>query len=151
MLLYSIPFMILGLLFAAGGFSALGLGVLPGASPSEGGTPAAAGIVLVSILAYVASFALGLGNVPAMQSELYPLPVRSLGTGLATSLSWTGSFVMGLTFLPLMDALSPSWTFALYAGVCTVGYFLVFRLYPEMAGLSLEEAAVMLDHGWAVR
>ncbi|KAI0545625.1 general substrate transporter [Xylaria curta] len=153
MLLISMPLMIIGLLFAAGGFSALHLGVSSGAPPppAEGGAPAAAGLVFVSILVYVAAFALGLGNVPAISSELYPLPVRSLGTGLATSLSWTGNFVMGLTFLPLMDALNPSWTFALYAGICTGGCFLVFRLYPEMAGLSLEEAAALLDHGWTVR
>ncbi|KAI1744651.1 general substrate transporter [Xylaria scruposa] len=153
MLLVSIPFMIIGLLFAAGGFSALHLSVSSGTPPppGEGGAPAAASLVFASIIVYVASFALGLGNVPAISSELYPLPVRSLGTGLATSLSWAGNFVMGLTFLPLMDALSASWTFALYAGICTVGCFLVFRLYPEMAGLSLEEAGALLDHGWAVR
>ncbi|KAI0149569.1 general substrate transporter [Xylariaceae sp. FL1272] len=155
MLLISIPFMITGLLLAAFGFSALPAGVWSRSeSPSvdpHAGASAGAVLVLVSIIVYVASFAVGLGNVPAMQSELYPLPVRSLGTGVATSLSWTGNFAMGLTFLPLMDALSPPWTFTLYAGVCTIGGFMVFRLYPEVAGLSLEEASALLDHGWLVR
>jgi len=151
MLLSSIPFMILGLLSAAVGFSFLPLHVLAGVPENVEGGGSAAGLVFVSIIAYVATFALGLGNVPSMQSELYPLAVRSLGSGVATSVSWTGNFVMGLTFLPLMSALSPSWTLLLYAGICTVGYYLVFRLFPEMAGLSLEEAATLLDRGWAVR
>lgn len=149
-LLCSIPFMILGLLSVAFGFSFLPLGVtseLPENSDHSG----AAGLVLASIIIYVASFALGLGNVPSMQSELYPLAVRSLGSGVATAVNWTGNFVMGLTFLPLMDVLSPSWTFMLYAGICTVGYYFIFRIYPETAGLSLEEAAALLEHGWAVR
>ena len=149
-LLCSIPFMILGLLSVAFGFSFLPLGVtseLPENSDHSG----AAGLVLASIIIYVASFALGLGNVPSMQSELYPLAVRSLGSGVATAVNWTGNFVMGLTFLPLMDVLSPPWTFVLYAGICTVGYYFIFRIYPETAGLSLEEAAALLEHGWAVR
>jgi MFS transporter, SP family, solute carrier family 2 (myo-inositol transporter), member 13 len=149
-LLCSIPFMILGLLSVAFGFSFLPLGVtseLPENSDHSG----AAGLVLASIIIYVASFALGLGNVPSMQSELYPLAVRSLGSGVATAVNWTGNFVMGLTFLPLMDVLSPSWTFVLYAGICTVGYYFIFRIYPETAGLSLEEAAALLEHGWALR
>ena len=149
-LLCSMPFMILGLLFVAFGFSLLPLGVtskLPENSDHSG----AAGLVLASIIIYIAAFALGLGNVPSMQSELYPLAVRSLGSGVATAVSWTGNFVMGLTFLPLMDALSPSWTFVLYAGICTIGYYFIFRIYPETAGLSLEEAAALLEHGWVVR
>jgi SP family myo-inositol transporter-like MFS transporter 13 len=152
MLLSSMPFMIVGLLCAAIGFSFLPLGGVSSEVPEDAdGGAAAARLVLLSIIVYVSSFALGLGNVPSMQSELYPLAVRSLGSGMATSVSWTGNFIMGLTFLPLMDLLSPSWTLVLYAGICTIGCYLVFLLYPEMAGLSLEEAAALLDRGCAVR
>lgn len=157
-MLYSIPFMALGLLLAAGGFSYLSLEQSPNtrddaaasATQSKGETGPAV-VVLVSIMIYVASYALGLGNVPWMQSELFPLSVRSVGSGVATATNWTANFVVGLTFLPLMDALSPSWTFALYAAVCAVGYGLVWRIYPETAGLSLEEATALLDDGWGVR
>lgn len=149
-LLCSIPFMILGLLTVAYGFSFLSLDVKFG-PPKDVDDSGAARMVLTSMIIYVAAFALGLGNVPSMQSELYPLAVRSLGSGVATSVSWAGNFVMGLTFLPLMDLLSPSWTFVLYAGICSVGYYFIFLIYPETAGLSLEEAAALLEHGWVVR
>ncbi|KAL6889875.1 general substrate transporter [Trichoderma longibrachiatum] len=149
-LLYSIPFMALGLLLAAAGFSHLSLKPSPAAAQGERETRPAV-VVLVSIMLYVASYALGLGNVPWMQSELFPLSVRSAGSGVATATNWAANFAVGLTFLPLMDALSPSWTFVLYAVVCAVGYVLVWRIYPETAGLSLEEATALLDHGWGVR
>ncbi|KAK7227212.1 hypothetical protein V2G26_015215 [Clonostachys chloroleuca] len=100
---------------------------------------------------YVASYAVGLGNVPWMQSELFPLSVRSKGSGLATATNWGANFVVGLTFLPLMDLLSPSWTFVLYAVVCVAGYVMIWRIYPETAGLSLEAATALLEHGWGVR
>ncbi|KAL7955466.1 general substrate transporter [Trichoderma compactum] len=156
-LLYSIPFMALGLLLAAAGFSHLSLEPSPATRDEDATAPAGEGetrsavVVLVSIMIYVASYALGLGNVPWMQSELFSLSVRSVGSGVATATNWAANFAVGLTFLPLMDALSPSWTFVLYAAVCAVGYGLVWRIYPETAGLSLEEATALLDNGWGVR
>lgn len=153
-LLYSIPFMMIGLFFAAFGFSNLSLTddkTSADAPASPSGSRTAAVTILISIMIYVASYALGLGNVPWMQSELFPLSVRSLGSGIATATNWSANFIIGLTFLPMMDALSPSWTFVLYAALCGVGYVLVWRIYPETAGLSLEEAAALLEHGWGVR
>lgn len=152
-LLYSLPFMIVGLLLSAFGFSLTTLGHSSGAGTKAfpGDSSTAAGVILASIMIYVASYALGLGNVPWMQSELFPLAVRSVGTGVATATNWGCNFVIGLTFLPLMDALSPSWTFVLYSGICLVGYVLIWRIYPETAGLSLEEATSLLETGWGVR
>lgn len=154
-LLYSIPFMILGLLLAALGFSFLSLdhtsATTHGLKAAGQDSTTAATAILLSIMVYVASYAIGLGNVPWMQSELFPLAVRSVGSGIATATNWAANFVLGLTFLPLMDALSPSWTFVLYAAICGAGYGLVWHIYPETAGLSLEEATALLDDGWGVR
>lgn len=153
-LLYSTPFMVLGLLLSAWGFSQMDLSTaaLDSAetSPPQDNMGAAV-LVLVSIMIYVASYAIGWGNVPWMQSELFSLSVRSLGSGAATGTNWGCNFVVGLTFLPLMDALSPTWTFVLYALVCVVGLWLVARIYPETSGLSLEEAATLLERDdWGV-
>ncbi|KOS18801.1 Myo-inositol transporter 2 [Escovopsis weberi] len=149
-LLLSIPFMIAGLLLSAYGFSFLSLDQRASTAPADGDT-GAAGIILASIMVYSAAYALGLGNVPWMQSELFPLAVRSAGSGVATATNWSANFVIGLTFLPLMDAMSPSWTFVLYAGICAAGYALIWRIYPETAGLSLEGATALLENGWGVR
>lgn len=150
-LLWSIPVMVAGLLLAAYGFSYITLAstdATENASPAQG----AAVVILVSIMVYVAGYALGLGNVPWMQSELFALNVRSVGSGIATATNWGANFVIGLTFLLLMDALTPSWTFVLYAVICAAGYGLIWVFYPETAGLSLEEAASLLeDDNWGVR
>ncbi|ROW06461.1 hypothetical protein VMCG_04389 [Cytospora schulzeri] len=155
-LLYSIPFMILGLLLSAWGFSLMKLSTSEFASSSDDDPPKtsnhkAAVVILLSVMLYVAAYATGLGNVPWMQSELFSLGVRSLGSGAATGTNWAANFVVGLTFLPLMDMLSPSWTFVLYAAVCVVGLWLVYRIFPETSGLSLEEAATLLERDdWGV-
>ncbi|EGX96874.1 MFS myo-inositol transporter, putative [Cordyceps militaris CM01] len=153
-LLYSLPFMVCGLLLASLGFSFVALDASPSAShdaPPVKGSTSAASIILFSIMLYVASYAIGLGNVPWMQSELFPMAVRSLGSGISTATNWSANFVIGLTFLPLMELLTPPWTFALYAGICVVGEVLIWFIYPETAGLSLEESTALLEHGWGIR
>lgn len=103
--------MVSGLWLSAFGFSSI---KLPSGKP-DGDPPAinidatsgsshdAAVVILISIMIFVASYALGLGNVPWMQSELFPLNVRSLGSGLATATNWLANFIIGLTFLPLVS------------------------------------------------
>ncbi|KAK7751043.1 hypothetical protein SLS62_007028 [Diatrype stigma] len=146
-LLWSVPIMAVGLLLCAVGFRFFNL---PPAAETPTPHTTAAVVILVSIMVYVAAYALGLGNVPWMQSELFPLSVRSLGSGAATCANWTANFAVGLTFLPMMDALTPTWTFVLYALVCAVGWVAIWLIYPETSGLTLEEATGLLEHGWGV-
>ncbi|KAI0455169.1 putative MFS myo-inositol transporter [Xylaria acuta] len=73
-LLYSIPFMAFGLFATAFGFRASGM--LSDAGADTELTQGAAIFILINIMVYVAAYALGLGNVPWMQSELFPLSVR---------------------------------------------------------------------------
>ncbi|KAI1422104.1 putative MFS myo-inositol transporter [Xylaria sp. FL1777] len=148
-LLYSIPFMAFGLLATAFGFSASGVSSVDTHGVEL--TQSAAIFILVNIMLYVAAYALGLGNVPWMQSELFPLNVRSLGSGLATATNWLANFIVGLTFLPLMDAFGASWTFVLYSVVCVAGWIAIWWIYPETVGISLEEVSGLLEHGWGVR
>ncbi|KAF7874012.1 hypothetical protein EAF04_002684 [Stromatinia cepivora] len=151
-LLISIPIMILGLLLCSLGFHFIDLPSTLSTSTSPNPPPRLPPLlILFSLTLYTASFALGLGNVPWMQSELFPLSVRSLGSSLSTCTNWSANFIIGLTFLPMMEFLSPQWTFVVYAGVCAVGWVAVWTVYPETRGLGLEEVGVLLRDGWGVR
>lgn len=108
-------------------------------------------LVVLFIILYVASYALGLGNVPWQQSELFPLSVRSLGSSISTAMNWASNFAVGITFLQMLDGLGPSGTFAVYGVVCAVGWLAVWFIYPETKGLSLEETGELLKDGWGVR
>ncbi|MCJ1390423.1 hypothetical protein MMC18_003282 [Xylographa bjoerkii] len=151
-LLYSIPIMVLGLLLTAVSFY-----FLPAvAQKTDDFTYSTSHIgvwpwlILFFVIVYVASYALGLGNVPWQQSELFPLSVRAMGSGIATSTNWGTNFVVGLTFLPMMQAMTPVWTFVTYAIVCVVGWFCIWKIYPETRGLGLEEVGELLKDGWGV-
>ncbi|KAL5362795.1 general substrate transporter [Aspergillus floccosus] len=155
-LLYSIPVMTLSLLICAMIFSSLDIpkssfGPQARTEAEDTHSSLLPFCILLCLTVYTASYAFGLGNVPWQQSELFPLNVRSIGSALATATNWGSNFVVGLTFLPMMEFLSPGWTFATYAVVCFVGWFGVWAIYPEMSGLSLEEVKGLLTDGWGVR
>ncbi|KAF7887531.1 hypothetical protein EAF00_009825 [Botryotinia globosa] len=154
-LLISIPLMVVGLLLCSIGFhfmnlpSTLSSTTTTSSSTSTSRIPPL--IILIAIMLYTAAFALGLGNVPWMQSELFPLSVRSLGSSLSTCTNWSANFIIGLTFLPMMEQLTPTWTFVVYAVVCAVGWWAIWWVYPETKGLGLEEVGLLLRDGWGVR
>lgn len=160
-LLASIPVMVLALLACAAAFNYITLpsdtnATNPSASAAaHDAVPTAARtaplLVVAAIVLYVAGYALGLGNVPWQQSELFALRIRALGSGIATAVNWAANTLVGLTFLLMLDGLGPSWTFAIYAGVCVVGWVAVWLVYPETNGLSLEETGELLRDGWGVR
>ncbi|CAD0089167.1 unnamed protein product [Aureobasidium vineae] len=153
-LLYSIPFMILGLASCALAFMHIDALRSDSAAPSSAAPTNSRPwslVLLFSLIFYVAAYASGLGCVPWQQSELFSLSVRSMGSGLATATNWTSNFVVGATFLPMMHVLGPSATFLVYVFVCLVGYIWVWRCFPETMGLELEQVKKLLENGWGVK
>lgn len=51
----------------------------------------------------------------------------------------------------MMQFLTPTGTFALYAIVCTAALASIWAIYPETAGLSLEDVGSLLRDGWGVQ
>ncbi|MCJ1266867.1 hypothetical protein MMC22_006752 [Lobaria immixta] len=152
-LLCSVPVMIGGLILCS--ISYIFLGIPPtqdqvvtivSSSPSFWAI-----LILVAMVIYVCGYAIGIGNIAWQQSELFPLSVRSLGSGLATATNWGSNFIVGLTFLPMMEYISPPWTFFTYVVICALGWACAWRIYPETKGLGLEEVRDLLMHGWGVK
>jgi SP family myo-inositol transporter-like MFS transporter 13 len=151
-LLWSVPIMVIGLALCAFAF---GFVRLP-AEERAASSATAEGkiwplIILFSMITYVAGYAIGMGNVPWQQSELFPLSVRSLGSAVATATNWGSNTFIGITFLPMMNIFTPVGTFALYAAVCVIAWITIWRIYPETAGLSLEDVGGLLKEGYGVK
>ena len=101
---------------------------------------ALAWLAVISMMAYVASFAISLGPIFwLLISEIYPLKIRNSAEGMAATFNWGSNLVIALTFLTLVEHLGPSWTFWLY-GICAVAAW-IFSYYfvPETKGRTLEE------------
>merc|ERR1711879_995305 len=89
---------------------------------------------------YIVCFAPGMSPVPwTMNSEIYPLALRSLGNSLATSVNWASNAVVSQMFPELIHWIGTAWTFIMIAGICFLAIIFVWLYVPETANLSLEE------------
>ena len=103
-------------------------------------------ISTVSLIAYVAFFAIGLGPVTwVVLSEIYPLKVRAKAMTIAIFINWLSNYFVSLTFLSLIKELGSSGTFLLYAAISCLAFWSVYRFIPETRGKSLEEIEKMVS------
>jgi SP family galactose:H+ symporter-like MFS transporter len=103
-------------------------------------TGALAWLAVISMMAYVASFAISLGPIFwLLISEIYPLKIRNSAEGLAATFNWGSNLVVTLTFLTLVEKLGPSWTFWLYGLSVILAWIFSYYFVPETKGRTLEE------------
>lgn len=101
-------------------------------------------LALISVIAYVVSFAISLGPVTwVVLSEIFPLNIRGMAMGLALFFNWLFNYIVSLTFLLLIADWGLNKTFLFYALMCVVCFVFIFFLIPETKGKSLEEIARM--------
>ncbi|HKZ00567.1 MAG TPA: sugar porter family MFS transporter [Rhabdochlamydiaceae bacterium] len=104
-------------------------------------------IAIVSLMTYVAAFAIGLGPVPVLLlSEIYPLQIRGRAMSIAMFANWLFSYFVSLTFLDLVKGIGVGGTFAVYGALCIICLWFVWRFIPETKGKSLEEIEKALTY-----
>jgi len=132
------------LLWSLGGM-AVTLAVLAGGF-AFGTTGVSAWITVLSVAAYVAFFAVGLGPVFwLLIAEIFPLAVRGRAMSLATISNWGFNLLVTVTFLSLIDLFGRTGTFLVYAVLTLVAIAFTAVLVPETKGRSLEEIEEALE------
>ncbi|RPI23345.1 MAG: MFS transporter [Acidobacteria bacterium] len=102
-------------------------------------------LVLVSLILYVASFAISLGPVMwALLSEIFPNRIRGLAISIVGFWNSIVSFSVATVFPVELERLGSSLTYFIYAlfGLLTVLF--VLKFVPETKGKSLEQLEEML-------
>jgi SP family galactose:H+ symporter-like MFS transporter len=126
---------------------AISLGVLSLSFHVSMRTGALAWAAVISIMAYVASFAISLGPIFwLLIAEIYPLKIRSSSEGLAATFNWGSNLVVALTFLTLLQWMGASATFLLYGLLAVGAWIFSYRFVPETKGRSLEEIERFWQH-----
>jgi len=149
-LLCTYPGMIAGLALAAIAFWKMTEST--GGRLVEGATYPAqwSNMMLGMMVVFIAFYATGTGNITWTVSEIFPLEARGLGAAILAGGVWAANIVISATFLTLMNAIGPTATFALYAGICALGLVFIYFCYPEPSGLSLEELQEVYKDGFGV-
>jgi len=121
------------------------LGVLGYAFQVSAQSANLAQIAVITLMAYVASFAISLGPIFwLLIAEIYPLKIRGLAEGTAAGANWAANFVVSLTFLTFIEALGPTKTFWLYGVLAVASWLFSYFLVPETKGRTLEE----IERSW---
>ncbi len=96
-------------------------------------------VMLISLLVFVASHAVGQGAVIwVFLSEIFPNKVRAKGQALGTFTHWFMAAAISWTF-PMIAEISGGYTFAFYAVCMVAQLFWVIYVMPETKGVSLEQ------------
>ncbi|MGV0111350.1 sugar porter family MFS transporter [Arthrobacter sp. CP30] len=74
-----------------------------------------------------------------MLSEIFPMRLRGLGMGVAVFVLWMVNFAVSLSFPILMDAITISNTFFVFAVLGVAAIVFARRYIPETRGRTLEE------------
>lgn len=97
-------------------------------------------LILVSILGFVASFAVSLGPVMwVLFSELFPNTLRGLAVSVVGVVNSAVSFTVQLVFPWELEHLGTATTFLLYGAFALIGLVFIWYKLPETKERSLEE------------
>lgn len=96
-------------------------------------------VVLLSVLCYVASFAIAMGPVVwVVLAEVFPTAIRGTAMSIATVCLWISCFLVSQFFPWMLENLGGK-SFFVYAAVCAVAFVFIYVFIPETKGRSLEE------------
>ena len=104
------------------------------------------------LLVFIIGFAMSAGPlIWILCSEVQPIKGRDFGIAISTLTNWVANFVVGFTFLSLLNNFGHAQTFWLYAGFNVVFLFITFFLIPETKGVTLEHIERNLMAGKPLR
>ena len=96
--------------------------------------------LLIFFLFYVFCCAVSICAVVfVLLSEMYPTKVRGLAMSIAGFALWIGTYLIGQLTPWMLQNLTPTGTFFLFALMCVPYMLIVWKLVPETTGKSLEE------------
>ncbi|OWK10416.1 SLC2A8, partial [Cervus elaphus hippelaphus] len=92
------------------------------------------------LLLTLSGFAVGWGPIPwLLMSEIFPLPVKGVATGVCVLTNWFMAFLVTKEFSSLMEVLRPYGAFWLASAFSFFGVLFTLACVPETKGKTLEQ------------
>lgn len=111
---------------------------LAGIGLSFGGGNSA--LLILLMCSFVGCFAFSLGPIKfVFASEIFPTNIRSHAMSATILTMWATDTLVGQFTPALREAIGPSFTFFIFAGILVPQILLVWKWMPETAGRSLED------------
>lgn len=104
------------------------------------------------LLVFIVGFAMSAGPlIWILCSEVQPIKGRDFGIACSTLTNWVANFVVGVTFLSLLNNFGQAQTFWLYSGFNVLFLLMTFFLVPETKNITLEHIERNLMAGKPLR
>jgi sugar porter (SP) family MFS transporter len=98
------------------------------------------------LLAAIGTYAMSLAPVTwVLISEIFPTKVRAAAIAIAVISLWLAYFILVFTF-PILFELCKENTFYIYAGICGIGFLLIWFRLKETKGKALEDVDIIMSH-----
>ena len=102
-------------------------------------------LVLITILAYIACFALSLGPITfVVIAEIFPNRVRGRAMSICLFFLWTAVYFVSQFFPILLESIGSAYTFWIFMTMSVVAFLFVWKVVPETKGKTLEE----IERSW---
>ncbi|SCW04064.1 LAFE_0H05116g1_1 [Lachancea fermentati] len=107
--------------------------------------PATPKLVVAFVIVFNAFFGFSWGPIPWLYPvEIAPLSARSAMASLSTATNWLFNWLVGIMTPILQEKIS--WRlYLIHAASCFLSFWCVLRVYPETAGLRLEDMGSVFD------
>lgn len=97
------------------------------------------------VLTFIFGFAVSLGPIIwLLCAEIFPIKGRELGLVITTGTNWICNAIVGGTFLTLLAAHGPSYTFGLLGIIGFLSFVFILIFVPETKDVSLEHIEINL-------
>ena len=104
------------------------------------------------LLTFIVGFAMSAGPlIWVLCSEVQPIKGRDFGIAASTFTNWVANFVVGLTFLSMLNGFGSGVTFGIYAALNALFIVVTLFFVPETKGISLEKIENNLMAGKPLR
>jgi SP family galactose:H+ symporter-like MFS transporter len=104
------------------------------------------------LLTFIVGFAMSAGPlIWVLCSEVQPIKGRDFGISASTFTNWAANFVVGLTFLSMLNGFGSGMTFGIYAALNAVFIVITLFFVPETRGVTLEQIENKLMAGKPLR
>ncbi|WP_405110222.1 sugar porter family MFS transporter [Micromonospora sp. NBC_01405] len=138
------PLLLVGLLGMTAALVVVSLSFLKLGSGTQGegraGPSDARIFLLVGVVLFVAFYAMSIGPTAwTVINEIFPGPIRGRCVAIATATHWGTEYLITQFFLSLLGTLGRAGVFALFAGLCVLGFLFIWRYLPETKGKTLEQ------------
>lgn len=102
-------------------------------------------LVVILVFIFNAGFGYSWGPLPwLIPSEISPLSIRAKIASLATASNWAFNWLVG-EMTPILQELITWRLYLIHSTSCFISFFVVYTMFPETAGVSLEDMDSIFD------